>query len=88
VLSARYYAVKDVVVYKALIKAGADWKNINKRGKSVAERIIKRDRSERCNGQIKVLLDQGFDREKIRKLAEKYNKKNLLFLLDKVWKKK
>lgn len=75
VLSANYF--KDIILYKALIKAGADWNNVNRYGKTIPEIIISRDKGERCTGEIKVLLDQGFDRKKIRKLAEKYKRKNL-----------
>lgn len=87
-LDAQHNNFKDSIVYETLIKAGADWRNIDKKGMSNIESIIKSDWHEYCASKIKVLLKCGADRGKIRKLAEKYKRKNLLFLLDKVWKKK
>jgi len=87
-LAVNCYAHRDTLVYKSLIKAGADWRNLDKYGQSIAESIISADYTGRCTGEIKVLLDQGTDRKKIRELAKKYDRENLLFLLNHIWEKK
>lgn len=70
----------SVVLHESLIKT-----KLSKAGKDIAESILRNDDHEQKNHFIKILLDQGADKVKIRKLAKKYNKKNLLFLLDNVW---
>jgi ankyrin repeat protein len=87
-LSKYYDRFEDSMEFETLIKAGFDWKNVNNQGESVAEIIIKKDKSGRYDSNIKILLKYGADRKKIRELAEEYDRKNLLFLLDNVWIKK
>jgi ankyrin repeat protein len=87
-LAANCYGLRDAMVLRALIKAGADWRHIDRNGKTLVETIICNRNSSCWTDGIKILLDQGADRKKIRELAEKYKKKNLLFLLDNVWEKK
>jgi ankyrin repeat protein len=71
----------DIELWKALIQAGANWKNVDKSGKSILERIIQRRRT----GLVKLFIDHGASPETVRALAQKHKRKNLLFLLDKVW---
>jgi len=87
-LAANCNNFRDTMVFKALLKAGADWKRTDRNGISVVENIIRNNYDGRCVGEIKILLDLGADREKIRKAAKKYKRSNLFFLLDNVWKKK
>lgn len=75
----------DAALWVALIKAGANWQNINKAGKNILEQIIADDLQERRSGLVRLFLDYGANPETVRDLAQKYERKNLLFLLDKVW---